>query len=86
MSPPKLEDKTSKQYIKSSLFNPDEYDQIERDGRIVYRKKVPLDARQYTPTVNYAQKVEKIEESSPTVRRYEASPIRRETNPYQYTY
>lgn len=59
MSPPKLEDKTSKQYITSSLFNPDEYDQIERDGRIVYRKKVPLDARQYTPTVNYAQKAEK---------------------------
>lgn len=28
MSPPKLEDKTSKQYVTSSTFNPDEYDQI----------------------------------------------------------
>lgn len=71
----------------STLFNSDDYEQIERDGRIVYRKKVVGDSnKQYTP-INYVSgKVEKGEEASPSVRRYELSPVRREPNSHQYVY
>lgn len=82
LSSPKVEEKGTKQFITSTLFNSDDYEQIQRDGIIVYRKKVSADTK-YTPINHISAKVDKEDDGSPTVRRYETSPLRREPNTYQ---
>jgi hypothetical protein len=56
LASPKIDDKGTKQFI----FNSDDYEQIERDGRIVYRKKMPVEATKYTPINYVSARVEKV--------------------------
>lgn len=73
-----MDQKDTKQFVSSTIFNNDDYEQIERDGRIIYRKKVPIEINKYTQS-NYINE----DDGSPTVRRYEPSPPRKD-NTYAY--
>jgi hypothetical protein len=44
-SPPKVEIKSTRTLVNNTGINLDEYERIERDGRVVYKKKIQVEVK-----------------------------------------
>lgn len=45
MSPPKVEMKSTRTLVNNTGINLEEYERIERDGRVVYKKKIQVEVK-----------------------------------------